>query len=41
MVACPEEIAYNNGWIDKSKIKQLAEPLMKTHYGKYLMELIK
>jgi glucose-1-phosphate thymidylyltransferase len=41
MVACPEEIAYNNGWINKEKLQELAKPLMKTHYGKYLMELIK
>ena len=40
MVACPEEIAYNNGWITREKIKELAEPLIKSHYGKYLMNLI-
>ena len=40
MVACPEEIAYRNGWITKEKIKELAEPLIKSHYGKYLMNLI-
>lgn len=41
MVACLEEIAYNNGWIDKAQVKELAKPLMKSEYGKYLMELIK
>lgn len=41
MVACPEEIAYNNGWIDKEKIKELAKPLLKSEYGNYLMNLIK
>lgn len=41
MVACPEEIAYNNGWITKDKIKELAKPLLKSHYGEYLMNLIK
>jgi glucose-1-phosphate thymidylyltransferase len=41
MVACPEEIAYNNGWISKEKIEELAKPLLKSHYGQYLMELIK
>lgn len=41
MVACLEEIAYNNGWIDKEQVKELAKPLMKSEYGKYLMELIK
>ena len=40
MVACPEEIAYNNGWITKEQVKKLAEPLIKSHYGKYLMNLI-
>lgn len=41
MVACLEEIAYNNGWIDKAKVEELAKPLLKSHYGKYLMNLIK
>ena len=40
MVACPEEISYRNGWIDKHKIKELAEPLLKSKYGKYLLNLI-
>jgi glucose-1-phosphate thymidylyltransferase len=39
-VACVEEIAYNNGWIDKEQISKLAQPLIKTEYGEYLMELI-
>jgi glucose-1-phosphate thymidylyltransferase len=39
-VACVEEIAYNNGWIDKEQIGKLAQPLIKTEYGEYLMELI-
>jgi len=41
MVACLEEIAYNNGWIDNKKVEELAKPLMKSHYGKYLMNLLK
>ena len=41
MVACLEEVAYNNGWIDKAKIEELAKPLLKSHYGEYLMNLIK
>ena len=41
MVACPEEIAFNNGWISKAKIEELAKPLLKSHYGTYLMNLIK
>lgn len=40
MVACPEEISYRNGWIDKDKIKELAKPLLKSEYGKYLLNLI-
>jgi len=39
-VACLEEIAYNNGWIDEDTVLKLAEPLKKTDYGKYLIELI-
>ncbi len=41
MVACLEEIAYKNGWISKSGVEQLAKPLLKSHYGEYLMNLIK
>lgn len=40
MVACPEEIAYRNGWIDKDKIRELAKLLLKSEYGKYLLNLI-
>lgn len=40
MVACPEEISYRNGWIDEDKIKELAKPLLKSKYGKYLLNLI-
>lgn len=39
-IACIEEIAYRKGYIDKEQLKELAEPLMKTDYGKYLMELV-
>ena len=41
MVACLEEIAYKNGWISVEKVAQLAKPLLKSHYGEYLMNLIK
>jgi glucose-1-phosphate thymidylyltransferase len=41
MIGCIEEIAYNNGWIDKKQLQKLAEPLKKTDYGKYLLELVK
>ncbi|MGL5650037.1 MAG: glucose-1-phosphate thymidylyltransferase, partial [Clostridium sp.] len=36
-----EEIAYKNGWISKEKVEELAKPLLKSHYGEYLMNLIK
>ena len=40
MVACPEEIAYSQGWIDGEALLRLASPLQKTHYGQYLMKLL-
>lgn len=40
MIACLEEIAYRNSWIDKEKIKKLAQPLIKSSYGKYLLSII-
>ena len=40
MVACPEEIAYKNGWITAEKVEELAKPLLKSEYGKYLMNLL-
>jgi len=41
MLACPEEIAYRNGWITAEKVQQLAEPLAKNAYGQYLLRLLK
>ena len=38
-VACIEEIAYRNGWITKEELIKLAEPLLKTDYGKYMIEI--
>ncbi|MER1999280.1 MAG: sugar phosphate nucleotidyltransferase, partial [Lysinibacillus sp.] len=38
-IACIEEIAYRKVYITKQQLRDLAEPLMKTDYGKYLMEL--
>jgi glucose-1-phosphate thymidylyltransferase len=35
-VACPEEIAYRQGWIDRGQLLALAEPLVKSGYGDYL-----
>jgi glucose-1-phosphate thymidylyltransferase len=39
-VACIEEIAYKNKFISKEQLKKLAEPLMKSEYGRYLMALV-
>lgn len=39
-VACPEEIAYRSGFINADKLEQLAAPLVKSGYGKYLMQLL-
>jgi len=39
-IASIEEIAYRNGWITSEKLKSLAEPLMKTNYGEYLINLL-
>lgn len=41
MIACLEEIAYNNNWISKEKLKEIAEKLLNSSYGKYLLTLIK
>jgi len=40
-IACLEEIAYNNKWIDKEKVLEIAEPLSKNGYGQYLKDLVK
>ncbi|AQS38847.1 glucose-1-phosphate thymidylyltransferase, short form [Shewanella psychrophila] len=40
-IACLEEIAFNNNWLTVQQIKELAEPMMKNSYGRYLVELIK
>lgn len=39
-VACPEEIAYGNGWIDAAQVEALAKPLSKNGYGQYLLSLL-
>ncbi len=39
-VACPEEIAWHQGWIDSAALARLAEPLAKNGYGKYLLNLL-
>ena len=40
-VACPEEIAYRNGWVTAEQLEQLAQPYLKTGYGQYLIDLLK
>lgn len=39
-VSCLEEIAYKKGWIDKERLRELAEPLKKNQYGQYLLKMI-
>jgi len=41
MVACPEEIAYQQRWIDAEQVRALARPLTKNAYGQYLLQLLK
>lgn len=40
-IACIEEIAYQKGWIDEEKVKKLAKFVIKTEYGRYLVDLLK
>lgn len=40
-IGCPEEMAYRMGFIDTEQLRQLAAPLSKSGYGKYLLDLIK
>jgi len=39
-VGCPEEVAWRQGWIDDNQLEQLANPLIKSGYGRYLLDLI-
>lgn len=39
-IACLEEISYRKGWITAEEVKELAKPLMKTGYGKYLVDVV-
>ena len=41
MISCPEEIAYNQGFISSDQLLRLAQPLAKTDYGIYLQNLVK
>ena len=40
-VACLEEIAFKRGWITKEKLEEVAKPMAKNEYGKYLLSLVK
>ena len=40
-ISCPEEIAWRNGWINDNDLITLAEPLKKSGYGNYLLDLLK
>ena len=39
-IACLEGIAYNRGWIDEAKMRELAQPMLKNQYGQYLLKII-
>ncbi len=39
-IACLEDIAYQNGWINKEKMRELAKPMLKNPYGQYLLKVI-
>ncbi len=40
-VACPEEIAFRQGWVDAAQLEKLAQPMLKNPYGQYLAGLLK
>lgn len=40
-IGCPEEVAYNEGFINKDQLRALAEPLVKSGYGDYLKRILK
>ena len=39
-IACLEGIAYRQGWISEDKMRELAQPMLKNNYGKYLLKVI-
>ncbi|MBK1813892.1 glucose-1-phosphate thymidylyltransferase RfbA [Clostridium sp. YIM B02505] len=39
-IACLEEISFRKGWISSEEVRELAKPLMKTGYGKYLIDIV-
>jgi glucose-1-phosphate thymidylyltransferase len=40
-IACPEEIAYRQGFLDAAQLEILAQPLMKNGYGQYLIDVLR
>jgi glucose-1-phosphate thymidylyltransferase len=40
-IACPEEIAWRQGWIDAAQLERLAEPMKKNAYGGYLLDILR
>ena len=40
-IACPEEIAFLQQWIDAAAMEKLAEPMLKNSYGQYLIQILK
>jgi glucose-1-phosphate thymidylyltransferase len=40
-IACPEEIAWRQGWIDAKQLERLAHPMKKNAYGRYLLEVLR
>jgi glucose-1-phosphate thymidylyltransferase len=39
-ICCPEAIAWNNGWIDDAQLRSIAEPLVKSGYGRFLLRIL-
>lgn len=39
-IACLEEIAFSKGWLNSEQVKELAKPMMKNSYGKYLLNIV-
>ena len=39
-IACPEEVSWHMGWIDENQVRDLAKPLLKSGYGKYLLDIL-